>query len=613
MKMRDVKFVVLASLFLMVAVCVADAQVRVMAQVESSENIYAGEKFTYYVIIDGENRPGLVDLAALSKYNPQHVGNRDVSQRSVSITNGRRTESVTKRYVMTYQLTAAKAGVVHLPAVKVTVDGEVYTANPVNVKIQKPGTTNNLELVLELSKEQCYVGQPIIMTVKWFIRQNIVDTVGDFSFDVPAFVSDDFYIEDVDGPDSRQHNRSVNGVGVYVAQQPVVHNGNDCIAVSFSKVLIAKRPGQIEIAPAVVSADLVVGQQKRGFFGVQREYKRFMAKSQPVTLTVLSLPQAGGDGTEGFYGLVGRYGISTSAAPTKVNVGDPITFTIKIGPSSYLKPVQWPQLEKIKAMSDNFKIPAERSTPVIKDGFKIFTQTIRANNDAVGEIPPIPLVYFDDEQGRYVTARSEAIKLEVAETRIVTTADAEGRELSSVSRQVEAVKKGISANYEGLDTLADQRFSPLAAVVSPPYLFFWGFGVVAFLLSGFFKIATHTSEGRLAAKRRRLACRNAGSELRKIAKDIDSHQGQNSSELLVSVMRNYIGKRFDKAGGSLTGRDCEQIIIEQSGDAEIAGEYRQIMQANEAARYCGMQAEFDRRQISRVTKLIGLIDRKSPR
>ena len=43
-----------------------------------------------------------------------------------------------------------------------------------------------------------------------------------------------------------------------------------------------------------------------------------------------------------FYGLVGQYTIAASAAPTKVNVGDPITLTIRIGGNPYLKPVQWP-------------------------------------------------------------------------------------------------------------------------------------------------------------------------------------------------------------------------------------------------------------------------------
>jgi len=70
-----------------------------------------------------------------------------------------------------------------------------------------------------------------------------------------------------------------------------------------------------------------------------------------------------------FYGLVGRYMISASAAPTKVSVGDPITLTIKIG-AEYLKPVQWPELEQISELSENFKMPSQKSSPTIENGLR---------------------------------------------------------------------------------------------------------------------------------------------------------------------------------------------------------------------------------------------------
>ena len=63
-----------------------------------------------------------------------------------------------------------------------------------------------------------------------------------------------------------------------------------------------------------------------------------MVSSQPLKLTVLPLPEEGKP--SGFYGLVGQYTISASATPTKVNVGDPITLTVKVGGGKYLKPVQ---------------------------------------------------------------------------------------------------------------------------------------------------------------------------------------------------------------------------------------------------------------------------------
>ncbi|MCJ7729291.1 MAG: hypothetical protein MUO27_05385 [Sedimentisphaerales bacterium] len=318
----------------------------------------------------------------------------------------------------------------------------------------------------------------------------------------------------------------------------------EAVLLSFSKVLIPKSPGEIVMAPASVSADVAVGRASSrnpfgDFFGSRPEYKRFMVSSQPLKLNVLPLPQQ--DKPAEFYGLVGRYTISASATPTKVNVGDPITLTIKIGGPKYLKPVQWPALDQLPELAANFKIPSEKASPAVENGFKVFMQTIRPGNDKVSVIPPIPLAYFDPDKGRYVVARTEPIMLEVAPTRILTTADLEGRELAPVSTEIEAIKKGLSANYERLDALDNAGFSPLASAVRPAYLVAWAGPLGVLVLSIFVKLFTHKSPEKTSQKRRKRACGNAVSRLRKIA-SVDSRQKQ---ELVGSIIKQYIGDRFD--------------------------------------------------------------------
>ena len=137
------------------------ADVTVYAQVDTSEDIYVGESFGYHIIIDGDNKAGQVDITPLAQYNPQSAGNRDVSQTSISIINGRTTQNITKRYVMSYSLVSNSVGRIELPPVTITVDGKNYSTNPVQVNILKPGTTDRLDLEVTLSEQQCYVGQPV--------------------------------------------------------------------------------------------------------------------------------------------------------------------------------------------------------------------------------------------------------------------------------------------------------------------------------------------------------------------------------------------------------------------------------------------------------------------
>jgi len=106
-----------------------------------------------------------------------------------------------------------------------------------------------------------------------------------------------------------------------------------------------------------------------------------------------------------------------------------------------------------------FKIPTEKASPVLEDGAKVFTQTIRANSDTVTQVPALPLAYFDPQRGTYVVARTEPIRLEVAPTKVLTNVDVQGTTASGpVNREVEAIRKGLSANYYGPEVLENQSF-----------------------------------------------------------------------------------------------------------------------------------------------------------
>jgi hypothetical protein len=329
------------------------------------------------------------------------------------------------------------------------------------------------------------------------------------------------------------------------------------------------------------------------------------APDQPE-LEVLPLPEEGRP--EGFYGLLGNYTISAEATPTKVNVGDPITLTIKVAGDRFLKPVQWPELEQIPAMAENFKIPTEQASPIIEGGAKVFTQTIRANNDEVTEIPAIPLPVFDPDKGRYVVAKSEPIKLDVAPTKVLTTADIESVGHKAINKEVVAITKGLSANYDELDVLRNQAFSPLAAITSGGYLVTWLVPLLALLGSIGVKAATHTSPAKQAARRRRQACGKAVREL----KNVEGAAAGERAELVVSALKQYIGERFDRVAGSLTADDCFEAIEEATGDGELAGRCRRIITDCEAARYAA-RGQAGAVSAEQVVELVRQVDKAAGR
>ena len=610
--MKNIKFIIAVTTLLFLVSARASGQVRVVAQVDKSEGIYVGQSFRYLIVIDGENKAGQVDLSPLAQYNPQSGGNQDISQITTTMRNNKVSRNVIKRYVMSYSLTVNRQGQIQLPPVTVTLDSTKYQTNPVQLNILKPGTTDKLDFDVVLSEQKCYVGQPVIMTVKFYVSTSA--DVGEFQFNLPVLTSDSFYIEEpeITNPQAKLYRLNA-GMTAHVSQRAVQHKGKSFILVSFNKVLIPRQAGQIDMGTSSVSAALAIGRARSRdpfldnfrFFSSQKKYQRFAVNSQPLKLTVLPLPEQGKPG--GFYGLVGRYTIESSAEPTKVSVGDPITLTIKIGGSRYLKPVQWPELEEISKLARNFKIPSQKASPTIQDNMKVFTQTIRANNDKINQIPSIPLAFFDVDKGTYIESQTAPIELEVAPTKILTNADLEGTDPTYVNRRVEAIKKGISANYERPDVLTNQTFSPLAAIVSPGYMVVWSVPLVVLVTSSLLKLFTHTSPEIISKKRRRQAAGKAVKQLKKIS-GVSPKERQ---EQLVSIMKQYIGERFDKVAGSLTADDCYQIVASFVHDTQTADKYRDAITQCEASRYASTQENVDSVQVSEIIKLIRIIEKNS--
>jgi len=584
---------------LLVAIVPAAHAVAVYARVDTSKPIYVGDRFTLSIIIDGENTPGQVDLSALAQYSPQAAGTQDLSQRSIRIVNNRRSETVTKRLVMNYALSTEREGNMTLPSIPVTLGGQVHRTNPVNISIVRPGTTDKLSVDWSLSPSECYVGQPLTLAVNWTIRAQVAN----FSFDVPIFKSDAFYFEDAQPLGAGQQAYDIHGVPVKLTQRDV--RGQNAIVVSFQKTVIPKQAGRTELDPLRINTDMVVGTYRTNDFfrSTANKYERFLVKSDALQLTVHPLPEEGKP--KDFYGLVGRYTISAAATPTDVTVGDPITLTLQIGGNPYLKPVRWPQLQNHGELLRDFKIPAEKASPILGGGAKTFVQTIRANSDHVTQIPAIPLSYFDPQLGTYVTAKTDPIKLSVTRARKLTNVDMGGGGTDPVNREVEAIKKGLAANYASEDALLNRRFSALGTIVSPINLSCWLLPLVAFMASCVFKVTTHSTPEKVAAKRRRRAASKSVARLSAAT----SLTGQPLNEAMAEALKCFVGERFDKTAASLTSMDCHTLIERETGDTEIAQRYRAILEQCEASQYSAAKQVVDATQLDQAKDLVRRIEK----
>jgi len=127
------------------------------------------------------------------------------------------------------------------------------------------------------------------------------------------------------------------------------------------------------------------------------------------------------------------------------------------------------------------------------------------------------------------------------------------------------------------------------------------------ILSSVAKLLTSTSPEKVAAKRRRQACGKTVSQLKKIT-STDTTQ---RNELVVSIMKRYIGDRFDKMAGSLTPDDCYDTIMTSTEDTENADKFRRTVAEFEAARYASIDLNIDSGKIKDIIDLVRNIEKKS--
>lgn len=597
-----------------------ETELTVSAAVEQTQ-VYVGQPFVLQIQVEGSDKVDPPDLTGLDSFQVQEAGGGQNNSQSISIVNGKISRVVRRGYTFNYRLTAKTTGNLVIPAISVTAEGKTRRTQPIRIQAVPPEENDDFKLRLDLSEERAYVGQPVILTVTWYVGGNVEE----FSFNIPLLDDRRFDVTGFD--DNIDPNQQDAYVRIPLGDEVVIGrkgrgtlDGRSFLTVKFEKVLIPKQAGTIQIPQATVSMRAVQGYQRRGgnsvfddffsdgIFGRRAVYKDFVVPSNTPTLEVRELPREGRPAD--FSGLIGPFQVEAEATPVDVSVGDPITLTVRVEGPRYLDNVALPPLQNQPALARDFRIPEERATGVIRGRTKVFTQTLRATHSGVAQIPPIEVPYFDPQAGSYKIARSEPIPLTVEGNRIITAQDAEGRDAGAVTKtELEAREEGIAHNYDGADALINQGGSlavwlgsPVGVMllVLPPlgYGALWGFLVMA------------QRRGRdLTGRRAKRAYRDFTKSLSRLEEQPsggDMHSG------LLEALRGYLGAKLDLPPGALTFADLRSELERRGAGEETLAELRRLFEHCEAGRYAGggHASEDPSQTLNRARQTVGQLERE---
>ncbi|OXU13957.1 BatD family protein [Sedimentisphaera salicampi] len=564
-------------------------EVEVNAEI-SSESVYTGQDFIYQITVEGAAGGEVIDSSSLQEFSPEGPSMSDESRRSITIINGKRRERVSKKFTISYRLTAQKAGRHTVSPVKIEVEGKKYETQSLSFTAKEPQKDERMDIEAVVSKEECFVGEPVELTCSWYIKKQLLqrNLVRDLNFSVPAFDHPLVTVEQSNIDKNAKEEMEINGLTTGILQTSAEHNGLSSVKVTFSKILIPNSAGKINLGKPGITCKIAVSVNRNGgsFFGRRYNYGVFAAEAENISINVKPLPEKSRPAN--FSGLVGEYKITTQASPVEMKEGDPITLKIKVQ-GKYLKPVEWPELSKIPKFSDNFIIPSEKSSPKISADSKTFTQTIRTKTDKVSEIPPVEISFFNTETGEYKTAKSKPIPIDVKPTKNITLKDIEGMEDEPVGSEVKSVKGGISENFPADEIVYNEKFNLTRELLSPASLVIWGFPAVLLTGSAAFRIFFGQSEEKKKQRLKRNALKIASRRIKKA----QSLPDEEARQELSSGICEYFSLKFDVPAGSITPEDCKEKAEISAGE-EDSQRLSEILNNAQACLYSPSGGAFDK-------------------
>ena len=416
-----------ALLLAVVALAPAAAQAqRAEVTLDRGETL-AGSPFVLSVRSEGFDESPTPDVASfqIPGCKVTTLGVSPSVATSISIINGRRSETRRVTFVHSFQVKCDKVGTYQMPALKLSQGKRKATTRPGRFTVRDLENTDQMALRLGLPDRPVALGETFDVTVDWYLGADPDDP----AFSIPIFDRPDEFEVSAPARPPGDRNALAFSAGGRDIELPYTRDeaeldGKQYTRFRFTAQVTPIKAGRFDLGPAQVVARLPVGWTRDNFgFRVPRT-STLKAQDRPYMLEVSPLPSQGQP--PGFAGAVGvGYSIEVRASQTVVRVGDPIELDIVIRGGGRLEGVGLPDLRGPGGLPPaDFDVPAGKPTgQVIEDGkAKRFLVTVRLLRP-VGQIPPIQFPFWNPATREYEVATSQAVALSVAGSRAVGAGD----------------------------------------------------------------------------------------------------------------------------------------------------------------------------------------------
>ncbi len=331
--------------------------------------------------------------------------------KSISIINGKVKNTV--YYV--YTLGPKKIGMFTIPAFTLDYNGQTYSTNPIDIKVEKAQTVSSIDdpdaqntpqqnqhnnskqvynydtskavfVEAKTDKHTAYVNEKIIYTFSFWTSVNILSNPNYRGPDFAGFFN---------GKTTQRNYRTQI-------------KGREYVVSEVSTELFPQKEGILTIGQATVQVSIEdFNKMQDDFFAsFFKSARNVNLATDEIKIKVLKVPEN--------IDLVGKFTLSADIDKKQKKVDEPFDLKITIAGSGNVKTIKEPQI----VLSDNLK-KYETSEKLLKNGEeetgKEFATLIMPLEKGEGEIKILPVKYFDMADKQIKILPEKRIKINIAE------------------------------------------------------------------------------------------------------------------------------------------------------------------------------------------------------
>ncbi|MBN1951965.1 MAG: protein BatD [Bacteroidales bacterium] len=502
-----------------------------------------------------------------------------------SIVNGKVTSE--NNFTFTYYLQApGEKGSYTIPGAKATFKKKTYTSDAVSIEVVEgvqsaPRTVNSpsqpegsstdeLFLELELDKRVVYKNEPVTARLVLYSTPNLQLSDLEYS-STPEFPG--FFKEELDQPEgiSSQNTKVGNKVYTVYTLQEVV--------------LFPQKSGDIYIDPIQIRVS-ALQRVSDPFWGYNYQRVPVSRTSKKTKLTVKELPE---NPSASSSGGVGSFTLKSSLDPREIKVNDAVTYKLELtgkGNIKFINDINGKFPEAFEIIGPHREVSLNRDK---KSGKLAFEYTAIAREPGIYNIEPFAFTYFDTQEKKFRTLRTDAYSVRVLE------GDGTGEIIaSSVSEAGVSIKKmGKDISYIEMES----RLKPKDSFYFGRLWFYQTYlgSALLFLLVLVIRREQIRRSADAVRNRKRKAGRVVSKRLRKARKLLKNNNIEAYYNELERALWGYLADKMNMQISDLSVENVKAKMNRHEVEESLSEDFMEIIQHCQFARYSpgGMEAEME--------------------